>query len=92
VKEDGPTPKVRQYRNYKSIDVERLSRDVVEQDWTPIFNLPDVDGQECYFNNLVISLFERYAPWRQCRNRKVFNPWFSYTIDRIAEHRASHLE
>jgi hypothetical protein len=30
VTEDGPTPNVRHYRNYKSIDLERLSRNVVE--------------------------------------------------------------
>jgi hypothetical protein len=59
VTEDGPTPNVRHYRDYQSIDVERLSRDVVERDWTPIFNLSDVNGQECYFNNLVVSLFEQ---------------------------------
>jgi hypothetical protein len=56
VTEDGPTPNVWHYRDYKSIDVERLSRDVVEQDWTPIFNLSDdVNGQVCYFNDLVLS-------------------------------------
>jgi hypothetical protein len=42
--------------------VKRLSCDVVEQDWTLIFNIPDVNGQVCYFNNLVLSIFERYVP------------------------------
>jgi hypothetical protein len=65
---DGTTPNVRYYRDYKSIDVEQLFRDVVEQDWTPIFNIPDVHGQVCYFNNLVLSLFEWYVPWRRCRD------------------------
>jgi hypothetical protein len=68
--EDGPTPNVWHYRDYKSIDVERLFHDVLEQDWTPIFNLPDVKGQVCYFNDLVLSLFERYVPWRRFRDRK----------------------
>jgi hypothetical protein len=48
--------------DYKGIDVKRLSRHVVEQNWTPICNLPDVNEQVCYFNDLVLSLFERYVP------------------------------
>jgi hypothetical protein len=62
VTKDGPTPNVRYYRDYKSIDVELLACDVVKQYWTPIFNIPDVNGQVCYFNNLVLSLFYRYVP------------------------------
>jgi hypothetical protein len=80
--EDRPNPNVWYYRDYKGIDMERLSRDVVEQDWNLIFNIPDVTGQVCYFNNLVLSLFDRYVPKRWCRYRNVSNPWFSYTIDR----------
>jgi hypothetical protein len=49
-------PNLQHYRDYKGIDVKRLSRHVVEQNWTPICNLPDVNEQVCYFNDLVLSL------------------------------------
>jgi hypothetical protein len=79
VTEDGATPNVRHYKDYRSNDVERLFR--------------DVNGQVCYFNNLVLSLFEQYVPWRRCRDRNVSEKcvWFSYKIDRaIVERDIAH--
>jgi hypothetical protein len=61
VTENGLTQNVRHYRNYKNVT--RLSRDFVELDYTSIFNLSDFNEQVCYFNDLVLYLFEWYVPW-----------------------------
>jgi hypothetical protein len=68
----GPTQNVRHYRNNKN--VERLSRDFVELDWTSTFNLSDVNKQVCNFNDLVLYIFEWYVPWPPCLDRNVSNP------------------
>jgi hypothetical protein len=66
VTEERLTPNVRHYKDYKSIEVARLSRIIAEHDWTPIFNLFDYNEQVCYFNDLI--------PWRRFCNQNMSNP------------------
>jgi hypothetical protein len=70
------------FRNYNRIDIQQLHKDVLVQDWSAIFVMPDPDQQLQHFNNIVKWLLELHVPLRKCINKDDLSPWYSFDIEK----------
>jgi len=78
LEEAEPTPKF--FRDFKSVNNERLLNDVAGCDLTPIFFMPNPNDQVNYFNSLIISLFQAHVPLKISRPKNRENPWLNFEI------------
>jgi hypothetical protein len=68
--------------NYIRINIQQLHNDVLVQDWSAIFVMPDPDQQLQHFNNIVKWLLELHVPLRKCINKDDLSPWYSFDIEK----------
>jgi hypothetical protein len=70
------------FRKYNRIDIQQLHNDVLVQDWSAIFDMPDPDQQLQHFNNIVKWLLELHAPLRKFIKKDDLNPWYTFDIEK----------
>uniref|UniRef100_A0A8D9DUG8 Endonuclease/exonuclease/phosphatase domain-containing protein n=1 Tax=Cacopsylla melanoneura TaxID=428564 RepID=A0A8D9DUG8_9HEMI len=73
-----PRPKLITCRNFKNFNPELFSHDATAADWNSVYSLPDIDSKVLTFNNIVISLFDKHAPFYTFRAKQMSTV---YTLD-----------
>ena len=70
-------PKTIRCRNYKKYSSEQLNKDLSETDWSPLYNMLNVNNAVEYFNEKLTSLFNSHAPIIQKRVKGKPCEWIS---------------
>ncbi|XP_047027196.1 uncharacterized protein LOC124635360 [Helicoverpa zea] len=86
LKPPKPKPKILHRRCFARMDAERLVKDALDVDWTPLMTSDDVDHKILIFNNMVNILYNRHAPVKKVRVKRPPAPWMTELI-RIAMRR-----
>ncbi|KAI5733146.1 hypothetical protein M8J76_008272 [Diaphorina citri] len=82
-----PRPKLITCRNFKDLNLEHFARDAVAADWNSVYSLPDIDSKVLAFNNLVLSLFDKHAPFHTFLAKQRPAPWMTHEIKHILNRR-----
>ncbi|KAI5722347.1 hypothetical protein M8J76_007154 [Diaphorina citri] len=82
-----PRPKLITCRNFKDLNLEHFARDAVAADWNSVYSLPDIDSKVLAFNNLVLSLFDKHAPFHTFLAKQRPAPWMSHEIKNMLNRR-----
>ncbi|KAI5735166.1 hypothetical protein M8J77_015087 [Diaphorina citri] len=78
-----PRPKLITCRNFKNLNPDLFYSDAAAADWNSICSLPDIDSKVLAFNNLVISLFDKHAPFQTFLAKRKPNPWMSLVFGQL---------
>ncbi|KAI5732387.1 hypothetical protein M8J77_026107 [Diaphorina citri] len=82
-----PRPKLITCRNFKHLNPELFLRDALSTDWNSVYSLDDIDSKVLAFNNLVISLFDKHAPFHTFMAKQRPAPWMSHEIKHMLNRR-----
>lgn len=82
-----PKPKFILVRNYKGIDVERLRSDARSADWSDIFLSDSIDGKISHLNRTLTDLYDRHAPVKCVRVKRLPAPWLTDEVKRAMSKR-----
>ncbi|KAI5707997.1 hypothetical protein M8J77_014311 [Diaphorina citri] len=82
-----PRPKLITCRNFKNLNPDLFYSDAAAADWNSVYSLPDIDSKVHAFNNLVISLFDKHAPFQTFLAKRKPNPWMSLEIKNMLNRR-----
>nr|XP_022903957.1 uncharacterized protein LOC111416221 [Onthophagus taurus] len=70
-------PVFRAYRDFNSINLVDFTAELESLPFSLIYELDDVNIKVNFFNNLIISIFDKYAPLRNRRFSKRRSPWLT---------------
>ena len=73
-------PQVFRFRNYKNINYDSFQTDLQNMNWAGVFDIDSIDEKVQYFNNVILALFDFYAPIAECSGRRHHLPWVTPTI------------
>ncbi|RVE40669.1 hypothetical protein evm_014681 [Chilo suppressalis] len=77
VKPPKSKPKMISIRNFARMDTEKLERDASLIDWSPIREMPSANDMVTYFNTEVLKLFDRHAPIKKVKLKRLPAPWIT---------------
>ena len=67
-------------RNYKNFNFELFSHDLESLPFEHILYIEDINEKVTYFNNLLLTLFDKHAPLRTIRCSKPKAPWLTDNV------------
>ncbi|KAI5722617.1 hypothetical protein M8J76_011065 [Diaphorina citri] len=82
-----PRPKLITCRNFKNLNRDLFYSDAAAADWNSVYSLPDIDSKVRAFNSLVISLFDKHAPFQTFLAKRKPNPWMFLEIKNMLNRR-----
>ncbi|KAI5717914.1 hypothetical protein M8J77_013445 [Diaphorina citri] len=82
-----PRPKLITCRNFKNFNPDLFLSDAISADWNSVYSTPDIDSKVLTFNNLVISLFDKHAPFHTFMAKHRPAPWLSLEIKNMLNRR-----
>ena len=82
-KVDGPSELFYTYRNFKHFNREHFYQDLLLVNFDQIFYIDDIDIKVSVFNELLLNLFNRYAPLITSRITKKHAPWLTENLKLI---------
>ena len=71
------TPKIITYRNFNNFNVNLFLQDLHDLQWNEILYEQNLDNKITLFNELLLSLFDRHAPFKEARITKTRAPWLT---------------
>lgn len=80
-------PKTIHFRDYKNIDLVKLHEAAGLIEWDDVYNCGDVDGKVEIFNNVILDLFNKFAPVKTIRVKHKYNPWITGEISNLIQQR-----
>ena len=75
------------YRNFKSIDLEKLGEDIEKTEWQQVFVTNDINEKVSKFNELVTALMDKHAPVKSFKVKNDPTPWMTKEIRRLISKR-----
>ena len=84
-------PRLKRYRNYKSIDVVALAAELNLLPFHYIYYMEDIDRKVDFLNELLIGVLEYHAPVRVSRFTKPYAPWLTDTLKHMMSLRDAAL-
>lgn len=75
------------FRNYKRIDVQKLSDDAGNMLWSHVFDLDDIDEKVCLFNEYLLNLIDWNVPLTTIRIHDTQNPWVNDSLKKLIRKR-----
>lgn len=82
-------PQVLSYRDYKRINLEKLFSDAAEMPWSCVELMVSVDEMVSTFTGMVLSLYDKHAPVRTIRIKRLPAPWITDEIRKMMRERDS---
>ncbi|KAI5721851.1 hypothetical protein M8J77_026574 [Diaphorina citri] len=73
-------PKFITARDFRRFDSEKFSSAALAADWNSVYSSSDVDSKLSRFNEIVLSLFDEFAPFRTFKAKHHSQPWFNNDI------------
>lgn len=73
-------PVIRTYRDFKNIDYQSFSYDLITAPLHYLFKIEDIDNKVEFFNNQLLNLFDKHAPFITRRFTKPRAPWLTDNI------------
>lgn len=74
------TPIFRTIRDFNNIDNDYFIQDLLSLPFDNILYIINIDEKVQYFNHLIVSLFDRHAPFKAIRCSKPKSPWLTDNI------------
>lgn len=79
---EKPAQSFRTVRSFKNLQLEDFDRDASHLNWDFVYYLGTLEEKVNYFNESLLSLFDKHAPEHVIRvtHNKRSNPWFTDTL------------
>jgi len=82
-------PVVRTYRDYTNFNMDVFNRDLYSIAWDEILYFDNIDDKVLLFNQFLLDLFDRHAPFISRTFNKPFKPWYTDNIHFLMKRRDS---
>lgn len=86
-----PTPSFYTFRDIKNIDHDNFAADLNRMSFDQIFNVPNIDLKVDILNNVILSLFDFYAPVKTVKISKRSAPWLTGALKMLMRSRDKAL-
>ncbi|KAI5747281.1 hypothetical protein M8J77_013016 [Diaphorina citri] len=74
-------------RNFKKFNSSQFLHDACAANWDQIYSLENIDDKLSCFNDLVLTLFNKHAPFRTFKASRPPAPWMTTDIKRLLNRR-----
>lgn len=83
---------IKTFRNYKNFDYNSFQADLEELPLQNLLFINNIENKLLYFNKLIISLFDKHAPFKTVRCTKPKAPWLTDNIKMMISMRDDALK
>lgn len=76
-------PKFVTYRNFKNFSYDNFLVDLNHIQWNNIFYLGNIEEKIAVFNQYILELFDKHAPFVTSRVTKPYAPWLTHNVKEL---------
>ncbi|XP_070295915.1 probable RNA-directed DNA polymerase from transposon BS isoform X1 [Salvelinus sp. IW2-2015] len=80
-------PLITVIRSLKHFSEQAFLFDLTRVSWKDIDLIPSVEDAWLFFKNAFLTILNKHAPFKKCRTRNRYSPWFSPDLTALDQHK-----